>query len=458
LSIRSFPQSFAQIGGIGPKLLARATDRPDSLVFGVPLAMAVVGAVVGMAALASDQMDPLAAPTLALMALALGAALAIARRTTAVADRVGLVLVGVLTAATILVFLLPEWIYGFQFNALVNRTAISAPLLLVLSTALAGYSVRFFLGNTPGAGDYGLYPWLLLPLGLAGAAYALVIGDVVVQGIGGLQPDVLTRAWTGQGGNQALPGLLNQILGTLLLMFLSLALALPPGIGAGVFMAEYPGRMSRVIDFSIQMLRAVSLFVLGAVAFIVIAGLASASTPATDPVSQLVRGVYSEGGLSQPENGSFLFAAGFVALVIMPIIAKMTEEGLRSVPRELREASVALGARDGFSLRRLLMPWAAPNVLTGVLIAAAEANGCLAIVAFMPNYGQFGVGPLGGVTTLEFAIFGSQWNETSFHNSMRPYQMTCALLLVTLTVALSLIAMLVQRRVASRSRGSITAN
>jgi ABC-type phosphate transport system permease subunit len=197
---------------------------------------------------------------------------------------------------------------------------------------------------------------------------------------------------------------------------------------------------------------------LGAVAFIVIAGLASASTPATDPVSQLVRGVYSEGGLSQPENGSFLFAAGFVALVIMPIIAKMTEEGLRSVPRELREASVALGARDGFSLRRLLMPWAAPNVLTGVLIAAAEANGCLAIVAFMPNYGQFGVGPLGGVTTLEFAIFGSQWNETSFHNSMRPYQMTCALLLVTLTVALSLIAMLVQRRVASRSRGSITAN
>jgi ABC-type phosphate transport system permease subunit len=240
---------------------------------------------------------------------------------------------------------------------------------------------------------------------------------------------------------------------------MTFSLAALPGIGAGVFMAEYPGRIASMISMSLQMLRAISLFVIGAAAYSIVQGMNG--TSGSDLVSEIVRGVSVDpGGLATPQRGSFILVSGLVALIVCPVIAKMTEEGLRSVPRELREASVALGVSDGFGLRRVLLPWAAPNILTGLLIAAAETSGSLAIVMFFAGSGETGVGPLNGTTTLDFAIFASHWGGAGnfFSTAMNPYQMTAALLLVVLALGMTVLSMLMQQRVARRSRGSMTAN
>ena len=102
-------------------------------------------------------------------------------------------------------------------------------------------------------------------------------------------------------------------------------------------------------------------------------------------------------------------------------------------------------------------PWAAPNILTALILAGAEAAGGLAIVMFLAVPGQNGVGPLSGVTTLDYAVFASRYGPRPYVDSMREYQSTAALLLLILTIGLTFVALTLQRRFAKRYRGSLTA-
>lgn len=437
-------------------------SRPDRLAFAVPLCASIAGFVVGAALVASDDADFLAVPALGAMALGLGIAALQVRRVTGAIDRQTWAYVLAALACAVAMLVVPKWIYGWDINAIISRTAISGPLTLVLSAAVFGRSLRSLLADAPAAADYALGVWLLLPIVAAGAAYAVLIGKIVLSGVGGLQPALLVNSWSVSPPTQ---GFLNSIMGTLLLMTMSLAMAFLPAVGAGVFVSQYPGRIATVVDLAVQMLRAVPLFILGGAAWQIVNSM-NGMDPSS-PLSVIVRGVYTDpvSGSPMADKGSFFLAAVFVALVVLPVVAKMTEEGLRSVPRELKEASVALGARDGYSLRRILLPWAAPNILTGVLIAAAEANGCLALIMFIAGPGQFGVGPFSGATTLEWSVFGTFYGPREYSDppatapaSMRAYGFTAALLLLVLTLGLTLGSMYLRRRFGKRYRGSITAS
>jgi phosphate transport system permease protein len=203
------------------------------------------------------------------------------------------------------------------------------------------------------------------------------------------------------------------------------------------------------------MLRAISMFIIGAAALGVVrlgSGLDSSSF-----MSLVIRGGFNDQTDIQAERGSFVLAAVFLAMLVMPIIARLTEEGLRSVPREMREGTVALGATEGYGLRRILLPWAAPNILTALILAGAEAAGGLAILMFLAVPGQNGVGPFSGVTSLDYSVFATHYGPRVYFDSMREYQYTAALLLLVLTVGLTLVAMTLQQRFTKRYRGFITA-
>lgn len=459
-------QAAVRLGGLTPAI-SSSGGRGRPAVYAIPLAASILGAACGFALLASDAADPVAAPAFGVLSLALAGAAYVARRETDSWDRGAVILIGLLTASALASLLLPKWLYGLGLNAIISRTAITAPLLLVMTTAVCSHSIRGVLGNSAGSGDAALYPWLILPVALVAVAYGLVFVSVISEGLHGLSIDLLTRAYdptvleknlTANTGTSPIPGLRNQILGSLLLLAMSLSMAALPGVGAGVFIAEYPGWIASVMSLSLQMLRAISLFVIGAAAYSMVQGMAG--TSGGDLVSELVRGVSATPAGLMPEHGSFLLCSGLVALIICPVIAKMTEEGLRSVPRELREASVALGAGDGFGLRRVFLPWAGPSILTGLLIAAAETSASLAIIMFFAGQGENGVGPLNGATTLDSAIFASHWGGAGsfFSTAMDPYHMTAALLLVVLALGMTVASMLMQRRMARRARGSLTAD
>lgn len=444
-----------------PGVTALAIGKAERRVYGLPLAAAAAGLLVGFAALLANPADAAAVPALALLAASLLAAAAYARRRSGSWDRTALVLAGLCVGALVLLLLLPEWMYGLQANGIIHHSVVSVPLLLLLAVLAAAHALRSLLGVTPSGQDLALYPLLALPIVLALGAYGIILGRVVVEGLGGLRPDLLTTAWEetmgGQPGAETFEyrlGFLNNILGTLLIVLMTSLISLLPGVGAGVFMSEYPGRVARLIDFSTTMLRAMSVFIIGAAAF----GLVHlvADQPAGTFLSDLFRGSYQDATGVRPGNGSFLTASLFLSMLVIPIIAKLTEEGLRSVPREIREGSVALGATEGHGLRRILLPWAAPNIMTGLLLGAAEASGSLAVLLFIAGTGQHGVGPMSEVTSLDYALFATVWGPRPYIATMGPYQFTAALLLLILTLGLTVTAMWLRQRFGRRYRGTLT--
>jgi phosphate transport system permease protein len=413
---------------------------------------------VAFATMFTNATDPFIAPLLLLLGLVDLPPVLIARSRTGLIDRTGATLAGIAIASGLVVAIIPQWMFGADINGIVNRTVVSGPLLLGMGTAASAWAILRLNSGSPSGQDRALIPIFSVAIVIGVVGYVILLGKIALAGIGEFTVGLLTTAWqqiSTAGGFTYDIGFLNNIVGTLLLISLTLAFAGLPGIGAGVFMSEYPGRLAQVMNFCTTMLRAMALFIIGAVAFGVVKlgnGLDSSSF-----LSLLLRGGFWDGTTTQPERGSFVIAAVFLAMLVIPVIARQTEEGLRSVPREMREGSVALGATDGYGLRRILVPWAAPNIITAFILAGAEAAGGLAVIVFIAGTGQNGVGLFGGVTSLDYAVFATHYGPRVYFQTMRDYQFTAALLLLLLTVVLTVVAMSLRRRFARRYRGTLTA-
>ncbi|HEY2154182.1 MAG TPA: phosphate ABC transporter permease PstA [Isosphaeraceae bacterium] len=147
-------------------------------------------------------------------------------------------------------------------------------------------------------------------------------------------------------------GFRGGIVGSLWLLGLVFAMAIPIGIGAAVYLEEYapPGRLRRAVQVNIANLAAVPSIVYG------ILGLAV-----------FVRGM----GMK-----AVLLAGGLtLGLLVLPVVVIATQEALRTVPGSLRQAALALGATKWQVIRDHVLPSALPGVLTGTILALSRAIG-----------------------------------------------------------------------------------
>ena len=164
------------------------------------------------------------------------------------------------------------------------------------------------------------------------------------------------------------------IFGSLWLLALVFALAIPVGVGAAVFLEEYApaGRIRRAIQTNIANLAAVPSIVYG------ILGLAV-----------FVRGM----GMK-----AVLLAGGLtLSLLVLPVVVIATQEALRTVPSSLRQAALALGATKWQVIRDHVLPSAMPGVLTGAILALSRAIGETAPLLM--------IGAAAGISTLPRGVF-----------------------------------------------------
>lgn len=198
--------------------------------------------------------------------------------------------------------------------------------------------------------------------GVAAAATALtvvllasVLVSVVGRGSRGLSMTTLTELPrpTGVPGG----GVANAIWGTLLLMGLASAIALPVGLLAGIHLAENrEGTLVRMARVSADALTAIPSVVLGIVVFSVVVVWA--------------------------KSFSALAGASALAFTMIPSIARATEVAVRAVPEKLREAALALGATRHRVIARVVLPAASRGVATGALLAIGRASGEAAPLLF----------------------------------------------------------------------------
>ena len=150
-----------------------------------------------------------------------------------------------------------------------------------------------------------------------------------------------------------------QLFNTFYILFLSLIVAAPVAIGAGIYLAEYSarGRLADMIRLSVECLASVPSIVLGLFGMILFINLMGFGI-------------------------SLGVGAMTLALMNLPIIVRVTEEALKTVPREYREASLALGATKWQTIARVVLPAALPGIVTGVTLTAGRAVGETAILIF----------------------------------------------------------------------------
>ncbi len=260
-------------------------------------------------------------------------------------------------------------------------------------------------------------------LALTGVAAALtvlplllILGHLLRAGLSAVNVDFFTQlpAPAGEPGG----GIGNGILGTAILVGLSAAMGLPVAIGAGLFLAEAEG--SRVAN---------------AVRFV---------TDVMNGIPSIVTGIFVWAWVVV-SMGHFSALAGGVALAIMliPMVTRTTEEMVRLVPRELRDGGLALGFTRWRTTLGIVLPAARSGILTGVLVALARIAGETAPLLFTalgnPFWGWKLDEPIAAlpVQIFQYAISPyEEWHRLAW---------AASLLLIALVLGVSLAARLLIR-------------
>ncbi|MGB3537614.1 MAG: phosphate ABC transporter permease PstA [Mesorhizobium sp.] len=247
--------------------------------------------------------------------------------------------------------------------------------------------------------------------GIGLAWLALILGALVYKGTAGLSLSVFTEM-TPPPGDAG--GLLNAIFGSVVMTVIAVAVGTPIGILAGTYMAEY-GRFSKLTT----VVRFINDILLSA--------------------PSIVIGLFVYELMVRP-MGHFSALAGAMALAILviPVVVRTTEDMLNLVPNALREAGTAIGAPRWIVIRSVGYRAAMSGIVTGILLAIARISGETAPLLFTSLNNQFWSGNVNApmaslpVTIFQFALSPyEEWQQLAWTGA----------LIITLTVlALSIFA------------------
>jgi phosphate transport system permease protein len=244
----------------------------------------------------------------------------------------------------------------------------------------------------------------------------LILGALLYEGLSGLSVSVFTEMTPPPG---SAGGLLNPIMGSIILTVLGMAIGTPIGILAGTYMAEY-GRTSRltsVVRFINDILLSAPSIVVGLFVYEVMVAT----------------------------MGHFSAWAGGVALamLVIPVVVRTNEDMLLLVPSPMREAAAAMGMPRWLVIRRVTYRAARAGIITGVLLAVARISGETAPLLFTALNNQF--------WSLNLNAPMASLPTTIFQFALSPYEdwqnlaWTGALIITVTVLALNILARLLSR-------------
>jgi phosphate transport system permease protein len=251
-----------------------------------------------------------------------------------------------------------------------------------------------------------------------GGLLAWILLYVLLKGIHALNWDFLTETPPGNPSDAG-GGFYNGIIGSFIIVGLAALCAVPLGIGCAIYLNQYAtGRVAAVVRLVVDVMLGIPTIVTGAFVYAI-----------------------------WVINFGFSGYAGAVSLglVMVPLIVRATEEMLRLVPRDVREASLALGVTQSRTIVSVLLPTALAGIITGVMLAVARAMGETAplLLTALGNDLFVETNPGNRMSTLSMQIFTG---ATGGFTNAQDRAWAGALTLIFIVLALTIIARLVARR------------
>jgi phosphate transport system permease protein len=242
---------------------------------------------------------------------------------------------------------------------------------------------------------------------------------VLVNGFASLSPAIFTELPTPTGTPGG--GFGNAIQGTIVMVSIAALISVPLGVLSGIFLSEYAREDRGVIQgvrFGVN----------------VLAGVPS-----------IVIGVFAYGVVVLTTKTFSAYAGGFaLAILMLPIIVRTTEEALKLVPWELRLGSLGLGANRFDTIARVVVPAALPGIITGVMLAVSRAAGETAPLLFTALFSQYWLEkPDQPTASLAVLIFNY---ATTPYADLQAKAWGASLLLLLLVLVISVSARFVFRR------------
>ncbi|MGG3470007.1 phosphate ABC transporter permease PstA [Neobacillus pocheonensis] len=179
---------------------------------------------------------------------------------------------------------------------------------------------------------------------------------ILVNGLKHISLEFLT---TPSSNVRAGGGIRDQLFNSFYILLITMLIAVPLGVGGGIYMAEYakPGKVTDIIRSCIEVLASLPSIVIGMFGLLMFVNVT---------------------------GWGYTILGGALALTVfnLPVIVRVSEDAIRSVPRDLKEASLALGITHWHTIKTVLLPSAFPSILTGAILAAGRVFGEAAALLF----------------------------------------------------------------------------
>jgi len=228
-------------------------------------------------------------------------------------------------------------------------------------------------------------------------------------------------------------GAIPVFVGTLLIATIAMAVAVPIGLFSAIYLTEFASdRVRSIVKPMMEILAGIPTVVYGFFAVIVVA-------PAIRAAGMAI-------GIPVAPNTA-LVAGGVMGIMIIPFISSMTDDALNAVPRTMRDGSLAMGATQGETIMKVLLPAALPGIAGGILLAVSRAIGETMIVVMAAGLiATLTFNPLDSVTTVTVQIVTLLIGDTAFDSPKTLAAFALGLVLFVATLGLNVIALRVVQK------------
>ncbi|MEL6817085.1 MAG: phosphate ABC transporter permease subunit PstC [Pseudomonadota bacterium] len=244
-------------------------------------------------------------------------------------------------------------------------------------------------------------------------------------------------SFTGRGGASEL-GILPLLWGTLYISIVALAVAVPIGLFAAIYLAEYASpRVRAIAKPMLEVLAGIPTIVYGLFALLT--------------VGPLLVDVFGSGGylgVDWQGGGRAVMTAGLVmGIMLIPFVSSLSDDIINAVPQAMRDGSYGLGATKSETVKQVILPAALPGIAGAILLAASRAIGETMIVVLGAGAaGRLSLNPFEAMTTITAKIVSQLTGDSDFASPEALVAFALGMTLFVITLGLNILALYIVRK------------